>query len=322
MGQSILQALDQAICEAGWQRLGELVEQIEAESRHEAVAKQAVAEQINGSLFELANLANRMPNYNNDWLALFYALWYQPKQINVAYRAIDRVRAYRHLDAGALIDGRRLRIVDFGCGSLAMLFGTALALADALERGEEIEAVQVDCIDNEQMIWIGALILEQFQQTVVKSEELEPLTRALQLINWKVGDIQQINQPIQSEEKHEIWFSALHIVYSENIPDIVPVIRSGLDLGAAIGFFSSFSAKKELVRRASLPFEQQNYVLNEPICYGGLNGWLRCTTSFRRQIARYFSPNLSPTAYSFLAGTRSAVDCEPQATYYRAYTKR
>ena len=44
-----------------------------------------VAEQVAKVLDEMDKLRGRgSPDYNNEWGALFYITWYQPRQINVA----------------------------------------------------------------------------------------------------------------------------------------------------------------------------------------------------------------------------------------------
>ena len=63
-----------------------------------------------------------MPNYDNKWVALFYH-WYQPSQINLAYSMIKSM-----INSTGILN-EKLHIVDFGCGSLAMQFGVALAVA-------------------------------------------------------------------------------------------------------------------------------------------------------------------------------------------------
>ncbi|MCE2499810.1 MAG: hypothetical protein J4G13_02980 [Dehalococcoidia bacterium] len=315
--------LDRTISDFGRQRLAELIRE-SGDAPQRAVA---TADRINDSLNALANLAYRMPRYNDDWLALFYALWYQPKQINVAYRAIHGMRASRGLQAGNLISGQRLHIVDFGSGSLAMLFATALAVADALHRGEHLDSVRIDCIDNEEMIWTGALILEHFRQIVEQQDELGPLRDALESIHWEVNGIEQVTQAVQFEEDTERWFSALHVVYSDNMTEIAPAIHAMRATDPFVAFFTSFALKENLVRQVARPFEGAPYLPVERVQHAphlGLTGVLTNTTNLRREIANLerLRPHLSETSVNFLTGRRSNVDCEPQSTFYRIYLRQ
>ena len=82
--------------------------------------KEEVANRIDNALTDLELLrhpSSVSPNYDNPWVALFHFLWYQPKQINIAYRAA------RKLLSLLLPIQENIYILDFGCGSLAMQFG-------------------------------------------------------------------------------------------------------------------------------------------------------------------------------------------------------
>lgn len=73
-------ALDNAIADAGRAEFNRLARWL---------TPQRVDENVAYALDQLRRLAKgEMPNYN-EWVSLFYGLWYQPKHINLAYRMID-----------------------------------------------------------------------------------------------------------------------------------------------------------------------------------------------------------------------------------------
>ena len=60
-----------------------------------------------------------------------------------------------------------MQVVGFGAGALAMSFGTALAVADALANGENIAAVRVDAIDTGgPMLEMGLKLWNEFASEV------------------------------------------------------------------------------------------------------------------------------------------------------------
>lgn len=155
-----------------------------------------------------------MPDYN-DWDALFYALWYQPTQINLAYTlARDVLDNNNPLLTG---DGT-LQVVDFGCGALAMQFGLALAAADGFEEREIQTPVAILSEDKSApMRDMGLKLWTNFVNEIddrQKYPELEAL--------------RQVCREIRLDDRGKYsrrWLTVLHTAY----PKAVCEIRSALD---------------------------------------------------------------------------------------------
>ena len=100
----------------------------------------AIAHNIRLALRSLKGLQDGiMPDYN-PWVALFYSLWYQAGHINLAYTLTQLIP----FEDNPLSDSSdRLKVVDFGCGELAMQFGLALAATDALEKHRRVPQITV-----------------------------------------------------------------------------------------------------------------------------------------------------------------------------------
>ena len=83
----------------------------------------------------------------------------------------------------------KLHVVDFGCGTLAMQFGVALAAADALQRGQTLNSIKIDLIDSSQpMIDFGLKIWSRFKKEVENNERLADLSEACDRFFCNVGD--------------------------------------------------------------------------------------------------------------------------------------
>ena len=128
-------ALDTAITKVAKKRLASL----SADQ-----SDQRIAMRIYRSLDSLRQLQRGvMPDYN-DWDALIYCLWYQPGHVNLAYTLARKVPASKN----PLVTGKgQLRVIDFGCGALAVQFGLALVAADTLARHRRLPQITVIPID-------------------------------------------------------------------------------------------------------------------------------------------------------------------------------
>ena len=121
-----------------------------------SLTKDQLAATVTRSLRSLDELKQgRMPDYHNEWVALMYATWYHPGQVSLAWSIINSMRPRFE---GALY------IVDFGCGSLAMRFGVALTVADALGRGESIGKIRVHSTDP------SGVMIESREQDLAKND--------------------------------------------------------------------------------------------------------------------------------------------------------
>lgn len=154
--EAVANALDHAIAN---------VARAESSRLREEQSDEEVARGIETALRGLDGLRERrMPCYDDDWLAVLYSTWYQPSHINLAYSMIAAVAGRRE---GSLAPNGRLHVFDFGCGTMAMQFGVALATADALQQGQPPTAVSVTSIDSSQkMIDLGMKIWQNFKQEV------------------------------------------------------------------------------------------------------------------------------------------------------------
>ena len=146
--------------------------------------RKKAAKGIETALRDLEGLQNgEIPYYDDKWLPLLYSTWYQPSHINLAYSMINEIAKRRYPKRVVLTRNGKLHVVDFGCGTLAMQFGVALAAADAIQQGEPLTSIKIDLIDSSRpMIDFGLKIWSQFKNEVRRDHRLARLSEACDLI--------------------------------------------------------------------------------------------------------------------------------------------
>ena len=231
------------------------------------------------------------PDYADPWVVLFYLLWYQPKQINLAYSAIKKMLNQRGDGGLVLGGGSQLHVVDFGCGSMAMQFAVALAAADALESGQHITSITISSYDvNYPMIEMGIWLWCQFKRDVEDDPRLGTLALAVDTIETR-GMTTKGEESLLIGPEEERWVSAIHAIYDSNkfqVQNDLAEIATKID--PAAGFISGhvstwrFLASQAVERLKSVsPFEGGVYDVGSGDVNPEFFGWLPCVTNWREQ---------------------------------------
>ncbi len=171
------------------------------------------ARRVYTSLRELAGLqGNTKPTYD-EWVAVFYSLWYQPAHINLAYTCAQRIPA----DINPIVRGEgALQVFDFGCGALATKFGLALAAADALREGSQLQTITVQsCDESEAMKDIGKKIWCDFVNEIEPVANTDPKVAAV----WFACESIVFDGQVDSQESTR-WLTALHVAYATNAHEV------------------------------------------------------------------------------------------------------
>ena len=170
---------------------------------------------VDGALQSLKKLRQgRRPNYGDEWVALFYLTWYQPRQIQLAYAALRGLISERQPPK---------YIIDYGCGAWAIQIALALRIAEVDVHRSESGAIAVHGIDpNQPMTGIGGKLWREFRRIV--SEEsaqhsvLEPLHDALDRMDElctchtsydAYAESQGVQKPLVFGD---CWLTAVHVV--------------------------------------------------------------------------------------------------------------
>ena len=151
-----------------------------------------------------------MPSYD-EWDALFYAVWYQPAQINLAHKLFRKVPEDRNpLRSGS----GSLQVVDFGCGALAVQFGLALAAADTWQEHRTLPEIRIiSCDASKPMVQIGRELWNRFMDEIADEAEypeLDALRRACADINCDNLD----------ESSAARWLTVFHVAYQKNFREV------------------------------------------------------------------------------------------------------
>ncbi|MCY3867959.1 MAG: hypothetical protein OXG87_00305 [Gemmatimonadetes bacterium] len=206
-----------------------------------------------------------MSDYHDEWVALFYH-WYQPAHINLAYSMIK--------STGIL--NEKLHIVDFGCGSLAMQFGVALAVADKINK-KSITEIRIDSIDTSPaMIKVGQKMWELFKLRACRYPDLY---NACEIIKPKYySDIKKV----ELAKNSDCWISAIHSVYEANKADVKQSLKSLVDRLRPDTCFLSTNSSKESLLSEVWPFASTNSKNVDP--QPQFNGALTQITRWRRKL--------------------------------------
>ena len=165
-----------------------------------------VAQRVDNALIALSGLQRGVhPNYDDEWTALFYALWYQQAQVNLCYSVIKQ----------ALYELRRpfplgsLRVLDFGCGAYAMPFAVNMVASEAAKtQAPPQQRIRIYAIDeSEAIVAVGKKLWEKFVAHLGGRSiyiEFHPQN--------EFSFVENINLPHGAE----LWLSAIHTVYKTN----------------------------------------------------------------------------------------------------------
>lgn len=209
--QALVKVLDTAIATAAEDTLKAALEKPPFNHLSPCERTEKVRHNADAMRSELGGL--RMPDYNNDITAAAYLLNYHPSHVGLAHAVVNQAVSSR--DSGKMIvsDTRRLHVVDLASGTLAMQFGIAIAVADALVRGENIKGVVVDSVDDSPaMLKVGRIAWDNFVDAVRNNENLTALAEACRLIEPH----RYTRHDAVPSRDGECWLSCLHGVYQQN----------------------------------------------------------------------------------------------------------
>ncbi|MXY47627.1 MAG: hypothetical protein F4Y44_11780 [Chloroflexi bacterium] len=269
--QSVMKALDNALTTVAIREYNRLSYRL---------LREQVADITKNALNSLGKLqSGNIPDYG-DWVALFYH-WYQPSQINLAYSMIK----------STAIVSDRLRVLDYGCGALAMQFGVALATADALEEMQSISEIRIDSLDTSQaMVEMGQKIWEQFKIEASKDSNLRYVSLACEIINPQIILLTNLpsmigvnsNTAWATAWQSECWLGALHAVYDDNRDNVQRWLNSIVDrLNPDICFATTHSSKDYLIREVWDFIDYAEYYLPELTIESQFRGMLPEITQWR-----------------------------------------
>ena len=181
---------------------------------------------VEKALRELEKLQQGKPSdYHNEWVALFYMTWYQPRQINLA---LSIFKKFFRPD----VSDRSLHIIDVGCGALAVQFAAAIAKAAAEKRQTRAINITVQGIDpSKSMRKIGEELWQEFWYYVFDvGPTLRYLANACDVMASSCSSCDTYCQVVDTKAQgnpspDECWLIAMHAVYETNQEDIKKCLK-------------------------------------------------------------------------------------------------
>ena len=213
--RSLVKALDQAIANAANDTLDAALakppfNRMSAYEQNQRVS--TIADNMRSNLRGL-----RSPDYNNDILAAAYLLEYHAQHVGLAHAIVNQIVNSRGGSKLIVGDSGRLHVVDLAAGTLAMQFGVAIAVADALIQGELIERVIVDSVDiSPAMLKVGRIAWDKFVLNVQNDANLTALAESCQLLEAH----RYVLPNAVPERDCECWLSCLHGIYRQNSSEL------------------------------------------------------------------------------------------------------
>ena len=252
-----------------------------------------VASRVDRALTSLLRLGRGIAPEYNEWDALFYLTWYQPRQVNLALAL-----AWPFLEQPK----QPLHVIDLGCGSLAMPIAMAVAVAQS-ELSEQEVCIEVHGIDpSDAMRALGLRLLRAFSDTVRSDPVLSRsrLRMACERIQEQMGVWGSLEEYYTSDRAHEgriypspkCWLVAIHAIYASNVDQLrknFMMIRKQSDPAyEAVTCHNVGYVHAQLVCRDDSDVRS---LKNRFSFYG----YLDHTTSWRRQLARSALPTSDRT---------------------------
>ena len=230
--RAILNAIDEAITTVARERLLQLAGDMQSSK-----SLTETAQKIESSLHSLTRLQSKsIPDYD-DWDALFYLTWYQPRQINLAYSVLTGIRSNLEFANKPLwirdvspIENGKFYFIDFGCGCLATMFAVSIAAADSIAYGNRVSRIVIECIDNSSaMIDLGEKTWGRFVSFMKEMYPKHPICRIFDgLIRYNTHTEVNLYDLETLPENTPCYLTAFHCAYEDNLDQI----RS--DLGSLV----------------------------------------------------------------------------------------
>ena len=221
------------------------------------------------------------PEYD-EWDALLYLTWYQPRQITLALALAWPFQK----------EPQPLHIIDLGCGSWAMAIAIAIAVAQS-QLSETDVYIDLHGVDpSDAMRAIGRDLWHEFYSAVRSQPTLFRLRMACEQISKDLCTWRDIEGYCRSDHWHEggiypsptCWLSAIHAVYHSNViqlrDDFIMIRKKSDPAYEVVTCHRVGYESAQLVSRT----DAREMLLRKQHFY--LSGYLDRTTAWRRQLAQ------------------------------------
>ena len=203
---------------------------------------------VGDALDDLGKLSRGIsPNYHDDWVALFYLTWYQPRQVNLVASICQTLAKER----GSTFLSN-LRVVDVGCGALATLIGIAATCARLrIDTQIVIHGIdpcrQMTCMGKNLVHRMSSLPLGHVteKRPAVEIERFSSiLSKSSICIYASLEDyIDYITSPRRNkiDSGCRLWLAAIHAFYDSNMEDMISNNLKDLRAEADLDIFTGMN---------------------------------------------------------------------------------
>lgn len=266
---------------------------------------ETIAGYIHTAMEELRKLQQgRMPDYYNPWVAPFYTSWYQPGQVNLAYTLIREMMGWQGERLTCNAAGN-LCVVDFGCGASATRFGLTLAVAHAIQDGQNVGRVEVYGTDISQpMVEMGERLWATWGEEIANEGVLRTAYETVRSVN--TTQVEGWVAPEPSGADSDRWLIALHTAYQSNSLEVRRHLRYIANAFRPRAGFVTSHVGNQLPVRVISPYDDVWEVVPMAIldadCYE--------TTDWRSRLCFEFAEYLQYIDYNYL-DNQVSYDVEP-----------
>ena len=252
------------------------------------------------------------PEYN-EWDALFYVTWYQPRQIALALSIMRSFLSPKK---------KKYHIIDIGCGAFAVQFAVAIAVAAHNTHGQEVVATVQGIEPSEPMRKIGEALWLEFWSIVDCNSRLscladvcDGMTSSCDLYDSCDSCYRSDNAYIPAESSSTAcWLTAIHTAYGTN----QAALRSDLanirgEFSPVLTIVTSHPSKENVAKSV---IGEESKVLDE----ASLHPWFGkfdLTTAWRRELRKKLSPPPDDIVSQFLKGNVPNLKSEDAMVLYR-----
>ena len=170
-----------------------------------------------------------MPSYDDIYVAAAYIVRYQLSHIYMSKTALE------FLNQSARLHHKDIRIIDFGSGASACRIATTLMVAESLERGQDIDHVDILEVDTSgSMQSIGEILWQAFVEIVLIELANSPLAQAVRITSC--SQVSHWTSALPSG--FNTWLTAFHAIYPYSYDMRTEIARIFNHVNPTMGVFT------------------------------------------------------------------------------------
>ena len=146
------------------------------------------------------------PNYDHPWIPLLHASWYHLKHVNFLQKELA-IRLKRHANSD------EIRVMDFGCGTMPVMWAIALVLADHENELTHHKVVVQNYDTSEGMKALGCKMRTKLKETLQRNKNSVENERLDDAINRITGV--QLDSAVALSNSDAHLLTAIHCLYNE-----------------------------------------------------------------------------------------------------------